>query len=187
MNIDDHFSASTLGFGLKYYVDYQGIKNNSENYFSNAKIKGIQIILGQEMYLNAKRMTEKTENLHQVALQVNLFLNKHIYIAGHTSFANFGNAGAYAEGLAGGGVSSKFYFKNRINLFAQVLAGAAGGGDIGTGEGFIVKPTLGFNYRFNEKLNFRTSVGKVKARGGNLSSTTLSFGINYNIGLLTIK
>lgn len=178
------FTNSTLGLGLKYYVNHSGIKNESKSY-SKSVFKGIEVILGQELYLNAKRMTQPTENLHQFALQLNLFLTNNIYLAGHTSFANFGNAGAYAEGIVGAGYQTKSLINDKINLFTQVLIGAAGGGDISTGEGLIIKPSIGLNYKLNEKLKIRTSLGKVKSKGGSLNSTSLTIGINYNLSFLT--
>ncbi len=163
-SVNQNFTSSTLGFGIKYYVNHSGIKNNNST--TKIKFKGIEIIVGQEMYINAERMLLPTENLHQIALQLNVFVSKNIYLAGHTSFANFGNAGAYAEGIVGIGYQTKSFLKNKINLYTQVLAGAAGGGDISTGEGLIVKPSLGLNLKLNNKLNLRTSLGKVRSKGG---------------------
>jgi hypothetical protein len=187
LNPNQHFTSSTLGFGLKYYVNQQGIKKKNNNYYSSAKFKGIEVSIGQEMYFNAQRMLQPTENLHQIAMQVNLFLNKNIYVAGHTSFANFGNAGAYAEGIVGAGYQTNSFLNDKIQIFTQLLAGAAGGGDINTGQGLILKPSIGLNYKLNNKLSVRTSVGKVKARSGSLNSTSFNFGLNYRISFLTSK
>jgi len=137
------------------------------------------------MYFNAKRGNNPTENLQLISLQGNLFLNKYVYVAGQTSFANFGNAGAYAEGIVGVGIHSKSMFYKKATVFAQLLGGAAGGGDISTGQGLIIKPSIGFNYELNDKLSLRTSVGKVKARGGKLNSTSVAFGLTYNVSFLT--
>ena len=178
------FTSSTLGFGLKYYVNHSGTKSQQTS-FNQTKFKGLEIILGQEMYIDAKRMFQPTENMHQIALQFNLFLSKNMYLAGHTSFANFGNAGAYAEGIVGVGYQTKPLFNNKVNLFTQVLAGAAGGGDISTGQGLIFKPSIGVNYLLNESLKIRTSIGKVKTRGGKLNSTSISIGLNYSLSFLT--
>ena len=164
MNPNNHFTSTTLGFGLKYYVNHSGITTKNKTTLTKSKFKGIEIIIGQEMYLNAKRMLQPTENLHQIALQLNLFLTKNVYLAGHTSFANFGNAGAYAEGIVGVGYQTKPLLSKKVNLFTQILAGAAGGGDISTGQGLIVKPSIGINYLINDKLKIRTLIVKVKVR-----------------------
>ncbi|MDG2194036.1 MAG: hypothetical protein P8K77_04125 [Polaribacter sp.] len=182
---NSHFIASTYGIGLKYYAHTNGILSKENTVFTKVKLKGIQITIQQEMYFNAKRESNPTENLQQISLQGNLFLNRYMYVAGQTSFANFGNAGAYAEGIVGLGINSNPIFHKKITAFAQLLGGAAGGGDISTGQGLIIKPSIGFNYELNDKLSIRTSVGKATAKGGKLNSTSVAFGLSYNISFLT--
>lgn len=186
MNPDSHFASSTLGFGLKYYVNQSGIKSINKT-FTKSKIKGLEFILGQDVYFNAKRMTYKTEHLYQLGLQANIYITKNIFLAGKTSFANFGNAGAYAEGIVGGGIRSSDFCNEKISVFIQGLAGAAGGGNISTGQGLIVKPSAGFYVNLNEKLSLRGESGYVKAKGGTLSSVFLNLGVSYQIGSLISK
>ena len=114
-------------------------------------------------------------------------MNKNIFIAGQTSFANFGNAGAYAEGIVGVGVKTNPLFHNSTTLFTQFLGGAAGGGDVSTGQGLIIKPSLGFDYEISKTLSIRTSGGFVGAIGGQLNSPFIDLGIKYNISLLKLK
>lgn len=178
--------TQTYGFGLKYYIERDGTKSDDKN-FSSGKFKGLEIITKQDIYFNADRDTNIKQDMHQISLQVNLDLNKNIYVAGQTSFANFGDAGAYAEGIVGLGARTNPFFNGKGKLFIQALAGAAGGGGISTGEGLIVKPSAGFSYNLNDKLAFRTSGGHVKAKGGSLSSTFLNFGISYNISFLKMN
>ncbi|MCF2873857.1 MULTISPECIES: hypothetical protein [unclassified Tenacibaculum] len=186
MSPDGHFTSSTLGFGLKYYIDKDGIKSE-ENSFSTAKLKGLETIVKHDLYFNAARDTGINQDMHQISLQINFFFNKYIYGAGQTSFANFGDAGAYAEGIVGLGVQSNSFFNNTTSVFLQALAGAAGGGGISTGQGLIIKPSAGVNYKLTDKLNLRAGLGYVKARGGSLSSSYLNFGISYNFSYLSAK
>jgi hypothetical protein len=76
---------------------------------------------------------------------------------------------------------------DKINIFLQGLAGGAGGGNIDTGEGFILKPSLGFNYTLNKKIALRSSAGFIKAIGGALSSPSVTIGISYRLSFLTSK
>ena len=185
MSPNSFFKSTSFGIGLKYYSNINGISEKSTD--TKAVFKGIEVIIKQDAYLNAKRMTQPTENLHQISLQLNYHLNKNIYLAGQTSFANFGNAGAYAEGIVGVGLQSNYFMNNKINIFLQGLAGGAGGGNINTGEGFIIKPSVGFNYKLNSRLALRSTAGYIKAIGGALSSASISMGISYRISLLTSK
>ncbi len=186
MSPDSHFLSSTLGFGLKYYVDKDGIATDYETP-SKGKFKGIQTIVKQDWYIGAQRNGNFEQDMHQISLQINFFLNKYLYGAGQTSFANFGDAGAYAEGIVGLGVQSNNFFNDRVSVFAQILGGAAGGGGISTGQGLIVKPSAGINVNVTNNLSLKGGIGYVKARGGQLSTVFANFGISYDISYLIAK
>lgn len=185
MSPNRHFFTSTFGFGLKYYVDKNGMTTKKKT-FSFGKFKGIETILNQELYINAQRNSNISLHMQQISLQINFFLNKYIYGTGQTSFANFGDAGAYAEGIVGLGVASGTFFNN-VSVFTQVLGGAAGGGGISTGQGLIVKPSVGINYKLNNKICIRGSLGYVKAYQGKLSSVFANLGISYRFAFLNAK
>lgn len=186
MSPDSHFVSSSFGIGLKYYIDKDGILSENSS-FTKGKLKGLETIIKHDIYFNAARDTNIEQDMHQIALQVNFFLNKYLYATGQTAFANFGDAGAYAEGIVGLGVRSNSFLNNNLTAFAQVLGGAAGGGGISTGQGLIIKPSVGLNYNLNDKLSLRGALGYVKARGGKLSSTILNFGVTYNFSFLSSK
>lgn len=188
MRTDSHFLSSTFGIGLKYYIDKDGIlpKEKNTNY-STGKFKGFEVILKQELYLDAARNGGFEQNMHQISAQFNFFLNKHVFVAGQTSFANFGDAGAYAEGIVGLGAESNTFLHDKASIFFQILGGAAGGGGISTGEGFIVKPSTGVTYKLSKQLNLRGGLGYVKAKGGALSNAFVNFGISYRFGYLSAK
>lgn len=186
MSPDAHFYTSTLGVGLKYYVERNGIIVDRKT-FSSGIFKGLEVITKHDIYFNAQRGSNPTEDLHQISLQVNLNLNKNIYVAGQTSFAAFGNAGAYAEGIVGLGIKTNPFLNQKATVFLQGLTGAAGGGDISTDQGLIIKPSAGLNYQLTENLSLRTAAGFVKATGGKLNSTLFDVGINYHISLLKMN
>lgn len=188
MSPDATFYTSSFGVGLKYYIERNGIIANNKT-FKTGKFKGLEVITKHDIYIKAKRDKDSnpTEDMHQISLQINLDLNKNIYIAGQTSFANFGNAGAYAEGIVGLGGRTNPLLNDKITFFAQALGGAAGGGDISTGQGLIIKPSAGFSYALNKSLSFRTSGGYVKAIGGDLSSVFINFGIKYHLSFLKMN
>lgn len=186
MSPNSNVYTSSYGFGLKYYIERNGIISDEKS-FTKGKFKGFEVITKHDVYFDAERDTNPTENLHQISLQINLNLNKNFYVAGQTSFANFGNAGAYAEGIVGLGAKTNPFLNDKISLFTQVLGGAAGGGNISTGEGLIVKPSVGFSYQLNNTLSFRTSTGYVKAKGGKLSSSFINFGVKYHLSFLKMN
>ena len=180
------YRTINYGGGLKYYINKDGIISE-EKEFSTSKLKGFEAIIKEDFYLNAKRNGGFEQDMYQISLQFNFFLNRYVYGAGQTSFANFGDAGAYAEGIVGLGIQSNPFLNDKVTAFAQVLGGAAGGGGISTGEGLIVKPSAGINFELNNNLNLRAAAGYVKARGNGLSSPFLNFGITYNFSFLSSK
>jgi hypothetical protein len=183
---DAHFYTSSFGVGVKYYIERNGVKTDNSA-FTLGQFKGIDVIVKQDLYFNAKREKPPKENMHQISLQLNLYVNKNIFIAGQTSFANFGNAGAYAEGIIGLGIKSNPLFSHSTTVFTQLLGGAAGGGNISTGQGLIIKPSLGVDYEISKNLSLRTSGGFVRAVEGQLSSPFINLGIKYNISILKLK
>lgn len=184
MSPNSFFYTETLGFGLKYYSNMNGIKDNS---LSEGKFKGFEAIVKQDIYHNAEHIVQQDETLYQISLQLNYHLNKNFYLAGQTSFANFGGAGAYAEGIVGVGLQTNYFMNDKVNLFIQGLIGGAGGGDIDSGEGLIIKPSAGMNLKLNSNLALRGAVGYVKSRGGSLSAPLINLGVSYRLSFLNAK
>lgn len=184
MNPSAHFISSTYGIGIKHYVNSNGLKAPVENNFISSKFKGKEIIVGQEIYKDVANVLMDPYNMQQLFLQFNFYVNKNIYAAGQTAFANFGYAGAYAEGTIGMGVGTSSGFSSKLQLFGQILAGAAGGGYIETGEGLIVKPSAGLSIYLGDKLGIRSSIGQVIAIDGDLNSTHLNIGLSYRFATL---
>lgn len=185
MSPNSNIFTQSYGFGIKYYIDRNGII--ADKSFSKGKFKGFEVIAKQDLYIDANRDSSSSKDMYQISLQINLDLNKNVYVTGQTSFANFGDAGAYAEGIVGLGARTNSFCNNKINIFGQILGGAAGGGGISTGEGLIVKPSAGFTYKLNNTLSFRTAAGYVKAKGGSLSSTLFNFGVKYHLSFLKMN
>ena len=173
-----NFTSTSLGLGVQYELYKDGAFYENRK-FKKLKLKGLHFLLAQELYIDAHRNAIQPENMQQISLQINYFLNKYLYLSGQTSFANFGGAGAYAEGIVGLGVYSKPIYQEKISLFAQILMGSAGGGGIATGQGLILKPNIGLDYHWNDLFSVRTSFGKVSAFGGTLNSYSFNLGVNY--------
>lgn len=185
MTPNSDFFSNSYGVGLKYYAEKDGIISKNKSY-NSAKYKGTSVAVTQEIYFKPERNNSTIENMQQISLQLNFNVNKHIYVAGQTSFANFGDAGAYAEGIVGLGLQTNF-ITNRFKFFGQILGGAAGGGGISTGQGLIIKPSIGLDIKLNNTLNFRTASGYVNAIGGSLGNLFFNAGLNYNISFLKLK
>ena len=183
-----YFVASNYSFGLKYYLNQSGVLSSEGKPFQFAKFKGFEMTVGQEVYLNAVRTKNKpTQDLYKILMQFNYSLNKYCYAIGQTSFADFGNGGAYAEGIVGLGFKYMLPAANKFSFNAQLMAGTGGGGDVKTGDGVLLKSSLGMSYNFSEKLGITTSFGKAIAKGDALNSTMFNIGLNYRVSFLMAK
>jgi hypothetical protein len=183
---NQYFSTSNFGIGLKYYME-RGGSFSQEKTFTNGIFKAVEVVVKQDWYFNAKRMTDPAEDMHQISLQINFNVSKNLFLAGQTSFANFGNAGAYGEGLVGVGIKTNHTPNTKTTFFTQILVGGAGGGNISTGQGLIIKPSLGIDYKIKNTLSLRSALGYVKAKGGNLSNPFINFGLKYSFSFLNMR
>ena len=77
MSPNSNVFTQSYGFGLKYYIERNGIINDES--FTSGKFKGFEVIVKQDVYFDAKRDTNIEEDMHQISLQINLDLNKNIY------------------------------------------------------------------------------------------------------------
>ena len=107
-----------------------------------------------------------------------------MYILGEAGFAYSGRFGGYAHGLTGLGIKTNNILNNKINLFAEVAGGAAGGAGVDTGEGIVIRTTAGINCNLNNNITLTTSAGKFFAPFGNVNSTNINIGINFNFASL---
>lgn len=185
MSPDSFFKTSTFGVGLKYYTKINGVGDLQSA--AKVRLQGFEVVIKQDVYSDANRVINPAENLYQIAVQLNYPIKENLYLAGQTAFANFGNAGAYAEGTVGMGLQSSYLFDGRASFFMQGLIGGAGGGDIATGEGLVIKPSAGIHYNLGNGLALRGAVGYVKSREGDLNSPLVSLGLNYRFSFLSSR
>lgn len=180
------FLSSNYGFGLAYNVFQNGnyYPHSNRTFLQKSSFKGFEGALTQEYYHGAQRVTAVRDDMYQIGFQLNFYLKPWLFIGGQTSFANFGDAGAYAEGLAGAGLRMRTMFKDKLHTHFQVLGGAAGGGGISTGQGLIIKPSVGVNYHLNSSIRIKANGGYVNALGGDLNTWFVNIGLGYELALL---
>ncbi len=195
--LDGYFEAYTLGGGIKVdtYSGYKNINNISSKVVKAIKSKGIRLSLQHQTYFNLNRMVREPLDLHLLALQVNVDVNKYLYLTGQAAFAYeatyTGNdprselgAGGYADGMVGFGLYSPIFAKQKLQLYTEVLAGAGGGAGIDTGEGIIGKVKVGGYYHINDKFSIIASAGKVVSPSGVINSNNVNVGLSFKFSSL---
>jgi hypothetical protein len=103
------------------------------------------------------------EPLDTIGLELNRYINEHIYVSGQVHSAFSGGAGAYSVGLVGVGLATSADAPWRAGL--EVLAGASGGGGVQTAGGAIGQGMLWAGWRPAAQSEFRAGVGVMRGLG----------------------
>ena len=187
-SIGGTFEAYTAGFSLKYY----GLSGGTSDPFTGEKAtkiktQGMQIGVQNQTYFDVAKFGIPASNLQLIAIKVNYDLNKRLYFAGEASFAYEGESGGYAHGIFGLGIKSNKFANDKLSLFAEAAAGVAGGGRVDSGEGVLVRPTVGINYHINDDFSLNIAGGQMWSPFGNVNSSNINIGLSYGLSILNAK
>lgn len=182
------FEAYTAGLSLKYYGLTGGLKDPfTDESASTIKTHGVGVGVQNQTYFKMAKDDNSTIDLEMISLKLFYDVNKRFYLVGETSFAYEGKSGGYAHGIFGLGIRSNPFLKNKISTFIELMGGVAGGAGVDTGEGILVRPTVGVNYHLNESLSLNAAVGQTITPYGNVNSTNFNAGFTYNLSILNTK
>lgn len=187
-SIGASFEAITSGVSLKYFGLSGGSKNpKTGKAVKTIKTQGLQIGVQNQTYFNVAIKDRPSNDLQQIAIKINYDISNRFYVAGETSFAYLGKSGGYAHGIFGLGVKSNRFIKEKLSVFAEAAAGVAGGGGVDSGEGILVRPTLGINYHFTDDFHLNVSGGQMWSPYGNVNSKNINVGLTYSLSILNAK
>lgn len=182
------FEAYSAGFGIKYFGLSGGSKKPSTNEeIKKVETRGFRIGVENQSFFRVKRFGANTVDLQLIALKPYYDISDNFYLMGEASFAYLGNSGGYAHGVFGVGLKSNRFLNDRISGVAEFSFGAAGGGRVDTGEGLVVRPTIGLNYHSSDALTFNVSVGQLLSLDGGVSSNNINIGFSYGLSFLNAK
>ena len=125
--------------------------------------------------------------LQLIGLKIDYFIDDYVYISGQASASYAGTAGGYAAGMAGLGLQSDPLRDTDFKLFAELLAGAGGGGGIDVGAGSLWQPMVGLEYNFNDTFSLQAMAGLIKAINGNLSTPVYDVSLTWSFSTLGRK
>ena len=182
------FEALTAGLSLKYYGLSGGIIDpKTSEKGRTIKTQGIQIGVQNQTYFDVAILNRPSRDLQQIALKINYDISNNIYVFGEASFAYEGGAGGYAHGVFGLGLKTNTFFQQKLSLFTEASAGVAGGGGVDSGEGILLRPSLGINFHLYDDLHLNTSIGYMWSPFGNVQSTNINIGLTYSLSVLNLK
>lgn len=177
-----NLEAYTFGVGVKYLGFNGGTKN-----YSAFKTQGIRIGIQNQTYLEVLKTDDFPVDLQLLGLQVSYDLNTTFYLVGEVGFAYDGKSGGYAHGMAGIGMYSPYFIKNKIRAHFEAMAGAAGGAGVDTGEGIVVRPSIGLSYTLTNTVSLQSSIGKFITPFGELEATNITIGLSFSLATLSAR
>ena len=114
-----------------------------------------------------------------VGVEYAYFLDENWFTTFETSGAASGGVGGYAELLAGLGYRFPLTKNDRLALLPALTFGGTGGGDVGTGGGFVARANLGLEYRLSSDLSLIMDGGYLTAPYGNFDTQYVGFNLAY--------
>ena len=118
-------------------------------------------------------------SLGLVGVEYSYFLDENWFATFETSGAALGDVGGYAELLAGLGYRFKLTKNDRLALLPSLTIGGSGGGDVGTGGGFVARTNLGLEYRLSTDLSLIMEGGYLTAPEGNFDASYVGLNLAY--------
>ena len=154
---------------------------NDQDYQSNA----VRMRLGSQTYIgNTDAWRNRPEDdVHNVAAQLDYFMQSNWYLTGQGVAAHSGEAGAYMAGLVGSGL--RFGVTERVYLEGEGLIGAAGGGGLSNGSGLVYQANLALGWRLTDSLELSGSVGQIRAANGDLDADVYGLSLAYRFVVLS--
>lgn len=128
-------------------------------------------------YRHAARRAGPARALDTIGLKIARPLGDRLYgtVQAHSAWA--GDAGAYGVGLVGAGLVSGWQAEP-WRAGAELLVGAAGGGNVASGGGAIVQGLGWLAFGIGDDLELRVGAGALRARREGLSTPILELAIS---------
>lgn len=168
------FSAHYVGASLNWILD------DPSDVTAPLRVSRTEWIAGVER-VHVDRRDGTRPAISAVALKVNRFVSPSIYVTAQGRSAADGGTGGYRSGLLGAG--GRWAVGPRVHVGAELVAGAAGGGNVDNRGGAIVQPSLFAGFDITPSLALRGSVGRVKSIKGVLDSTSVDAALVYTFGV----
>jgi len=125
------------------------------------------------------RSHHNDEDVENLGVQVDYFLDRNWYLTGQGLAAYDGGAGAYMTGLIGTGFRKQLV--GGLYLNAEVLAGAAGGGGLAMGSGLVWQGNAGLGYDLGSSVSALVTAGRMEAFDGDFKANVLGLSLAYHV------
>ena len=120
-----------------------------------------------------------------LGVQLDYFVSPTVFFTGQGLAAYRGDAGAYMTGQVG--VGTQMPLSQRWYAEAEVLAGAAGGGGLAVGGGFVVQGNGSVGYRLSNAASLMATVGRMQSASGGFKANVVGVSMAYQFTGYTSK
>lgn len=136
-----------------------------------------------------KNVSGKIDDQHigLLGVEVGHFFTPNTFLFGQMIGALYGHGNGYASALLGVGYDFPIVSSNRIGLIGRFAVGSAGGGNIDTGGGLVVLPTLGLEYHMTPRYAVEVNGGYLVAPEGQLKTAVLNFILKCYLNGITLS
>jgi len=177
------FEAVSLGLKLSYQY---GLPNVGEEEVSWDGLRqydanGLRVRVADQTYFKgneAWRNRSVNESVSNLGIQMDYFLSDHLFLTGQALAAYAGNAGAYMVGEFG--VGTHWNLTHDLFVEAEALLGAAGGGGLAVGGGFVGQGNASIGYHLTDTLSVLGSFGRVGSFKGDFQANVLGLSVAYD-------
>jgi hypothetical protein len=188
---DGSFGATTAGLELGYRYNTPVVQKGT---YQPSALSGynrnlFRVRVAHQTYLKGGsddwRLHHQDESVDNLGLHLDYFPTRTFYITGQGMAAyGRGHAGAYMSGLLGAGLH---YPLGNTPLFVdlEALAGAAGGGGLAVGGGFVWQTNAGVGIDLTDAFSLIITAGYIDAPGGDFEATVVGASLGFKFGMFS--
>jgi hypothetical protein len=182
------FESNTYGLKLGYQFGSFAKADSTTGIFNqNFDSHPLRVRMVNQTYTKASEnwRNRPDQNVSNLGVQLDYFVEPHLYLTGQGLGAHTGDAGAYMTGLIGAGIRQDITKKTFLEL--EGLVGAAGGGGLNTGSGMVYQGNLNLGYQLNKSLSLIGSYGQMKAANGDFHAHVYGLSLAYQFNALSAR
>lgn len=181
-----HLRATSVGIALVHHL--QDSPATTSPLDRSPDMDRFRMRLTRQHYTGASpdwRCCEPQTPVDNLGLQLDYMLSPRQqalqwYLTGQGIAAYQGRAGAYMTGLIGLGLHHEL--GHAWHLEAEALTGAAGGGGLHTGGGWVSQINAGLGYQLTSDLGILVSTGRIEAMHGPMRAKVNGLTLVYRFG-----
>lgn len=180
---DGSFEAVSLGVKLNYQYGLPNVTDRSVSWswLDHYNSDPLRLRMTSQTYFKGNdrwRSGNVNQAVSNIGVQADYFFGERLFLTGQALAAYEGDAGAYMVGELGLGV--RWPITKRLYLEAEGLMGAAGGGGLSVGGGFVGQANASLGYYLTNDISLMASVGRVASFEGNFEANVAGVSLAYD-------